>query len=291
MRKQKLVERMVEGSLRQKELTVADLPNTRKQVYRDLFKHRFGTLSIANFFNALFWIPFFVWYYFVDFYVIDKIQSNSEISGDLFNLVFLEYGTMIPLFILGCVGLSGFFYIIRRMCWGESISLIYDFRKGIKQSWKQFAFIGFIIGALVLLLEYILYYYSIQVLDNTLINIALYGITLIVFILMIMVLIFIFPMSSLYQISNFILLKGSLFCAIKYLPKNILILLISLFPFLVLVLMPSILVRFIGIILLLFFGAIHVVIIWTLYSHSVFDIHINKTEYPKYVKKGLYLQE
>jgi uncharacterized membrane protein YesL len=288
MRKQNLVERIVEGSLKQKDLTIADLPHSRKQIYGHLIKQRFGTLFAANFFNTMFWIPLFIWYYFADFYVIEKIKSISEINGDLFNLIFLEYGTMIPFFVLGCIGLSGFYYIIRRMCWGEAVSIIYDFRKGIKQSWKQFAFLGIFIGMLVFLFQYIFNYYSIQVFDNSTINIILYGLTIIVFVLILMMLIFIFSMSSLYQISNFMLIKASLLFTFKYFPKNLLILLISLFPFLVPVLIPAIMIRFIGILLLLFIGATNIVVIWTLYSHSIFDIHINKNDYPNYVNKGLY---
>lgn len=289
IRKQSFIEKLIEGSLNQKELTISDLPHNRRQVYKHLILNRFGTLFSVGFFNALFWLPLFGWYYFSGFYVMEKLKSSdpSQVAELLGNLMFLEYGTMVPLFCIGALGLAGMFYVIRRMCWGESVSLVHDFKKGIKQSWKQFLLIGFLFGVAVFILEYLLHQYSLKLYESALVNVMLYAGTIIIYLLAMMQLIFAFPMSSLYWIGNFSLFKGSISFTFRYFPKNLLIFLISLFPFLVFIMLPSVLFRFIGILVFLLFGAMHTAVIWTLYSHSVFDKHINRQDYPDYVNKGI----
>lgn len=157
MKNRGIIKRLVFGKEREDDFTEDDLPANRFKLFAFVMRTRFGIIFRVNLLAALFFLPFMAWDMLSGAYIGGYIETltASEYFSNLIYLTLLHYGVNIPLIMLGCVGLAGLLYVIRRICWGQSVKILADFAKGIRQSWKQFLLLGLLTGLVLLLVNYV----------------------------------------------------------------------------------------------------------------------------------------
>ena len=291
MKKRKgIIERLVMGKPREKDLTEADLPSTRTKQFRFVFKTRFGIIFRANLLAALFCVPYIMWELLSGAYITNFVKGMeaAEHVSYLLYLTLLQYGTEIPLLMLSFVGLAGAYYVVRRICWGQSVKIVADFGRGIKQSWLQFMLLGLLTGIVSLLINYAVNLALLTMGGNNALVWGL-GLTAILLFAVLYSIIVMFAMcqSTLYNLSFARLLYNSTVLTFKRLFRSLLICLASLAPILVLVLMPWVFVKIVGYSLVVVFSIGFAVTLQTVYCHGVFDTFINAKDYPDFVGMGL----
>ncbi len=290
MKNRGIIKRLIMGKPREKDFTEDDLPATRRKQFGFLMRTRFGVMFRFNLLSALFFVPLAVWELLVSGYVSNYLADMTvaeQLSKALY-LSLLRYGTEIPLFMLGFVGLTGAFYIARRISWGQSVKLLKDFGTGIKQSYKQFLLIGLVTGIVNLIANYIIDY---SVLSLTVGNSLLWTFVLVLAALFMLIfavaVMFALCCSSLYNITFGRLFLGAFTMTFKTLFSSVGVCLLSLLPLLVFMFMPWAFVRIIGYCVAAVFSIGFAVTMQTVYSFGVFDRFINEKQYPDFVRMGL----
>lgn len=289
-KKQGIIARLVVGKKKESDLLVQDLPTTRLKLFKSLITTRFGLIFKANLLAALFWLPFIAWMFISAGYVQNVVQdfTAGEYFSHLIYLTLLQYGTLIPLYMLAFVGLAGIFYVVRRICWGQTVRIVSDFGKGIKDSWKQFLGLGLITGIINMLLQYVGNAALLLITESNSFACGLVvGLTAVIAIIYCVMLMFAFTQSSLYNLSFFTLIKNSVILTFKRLWRSLLICFLSLLPILIFICMPWVFLQIIGACVAIVIGIGFMALTQTVYCHGVFDDFINKKDYPDFVGIGL----
>lgn len=285
-----IIERIFVGKPRESDFTESDMPSNRFKQFRFVFRTRFGVIFRANMLSALFFLPYLAWdllsggyveHYIADLTVGERLSSLSYLS-------LLQYGTEIPLIMLGFAGLSGIYYVIRRICWGQSVKIVPDFIKGLKDSFLQFIMLGLLTGVINLLVRYIVDFSILTMAGG---NALLWGLAVTAAILFAVIycvaLMFALCQSSLYKLSFGRLIANSYILAFKRLLRSLAACLCSLAPVIVFAVMPWTFVKIIGDCVIIVFSIGFAATVQTVFCHWVFDDFINGRSYPDYVGMGL----
>ena len=124
-------------------------PVTRIGLFKKIFLSRIGKLILVNVLCFVFFIPLLTWDLFTTMY-----KSNIEDISSLTNFVItIESPIKIVTYVVAFLGLAGEIYYIRKLSWGEPVSLFRTFFKGVKESYKQFIFFGIITSIFCCLFE------------------------------------------------------------------------------------------------------------------------------------------
>ena len=290
MKNRGIIKRLVFGKQRENDLTEADLPSTRPKLFAFVMRTRFGIMFRANLLAALFFLPFIAWDVYIGSAIAAFVQgmTAAEYFSNLINLTLLHYGVNIVFIMIGCVGLAGLLYVCRRIVWGQSVKILQDFGKGIKQSFKQFLGLGLLTGLVLLLVEYAVPA-SLLVMtpENTFWPAFGMGLAIVFAVIWFVAMMFAFNMSSLYNIDFIRLIIGSFKLTFKRLLRSLGIAILSLAPILVFMFMPWAFVQIIGYAVTIVFSLGFAGVLQTVYCHGVFDDFINKDSYPAYVRMGM----
>lgn len=289
-KKRGIIERLVMGKPKDSDFTERDLPSTRFKQFKFVFKTRFGIIFRANLLSALFFLPFMVFDVIVGSYAADFVKGMTaeQHFSHLINLTLLQYASEIPLIIFGFAGLAGLFYVLRRICWGQSVKIIADFGKGLKQSWLQFALLGLVTGIINLLAHYIINFAILTISGGNVILWSLaIALTAVFVIIWCVALMFAFCQSSLYKLSFFRLILNSYIFTFKRLFRSLLFCFCSLAPILIFAFMPWAFMKIIGCCVAIVFSFGFAATVQTVYCHGVFDVFINSKDYPDFVGMGL----
>ena len=263
------------------------LPHNRVELFFDLLKYRKMALFSLSCFTFMFFIPLAT-----DLFVFNFYESATIIEGKLdalFSLVFYSMVIMIPCMILGFVGLSGAFYVAKKMVWQEGTVVAIDFFQGVKENWKHgvlhgvifaICLFGLVVGGSYLLINF----NAIPIWSGIGI-----GALILVFLLFGMVVALNNAQDVYYSNTYGATMKNS-FCLLGLLHYRIL--LIFLFSTGVVVTLScfNLITLAIGLFLFAVLNSV-VIILYTLVAHHGFDNFINQEHYPEYVNKGLYKNE
>lgn len=288
--KKGFVNKLLYGKGDNEDFSTEKLPKTRAQQFFSAYKTSIGKLTNVNLLTALFVLPLIVWDFLSAAYVNDFMKGldvQTQFSY-LLKMSLLQYGTEIPLIMLMFVGLSGAYYVIRKICWKAPVRLIKDFNLGIKNCYKQFLPLGVIAGVGNLAINYLINLNLLTISNQTeFINImAIVGAALLA-IICIVALVFAMEQSSLYNLTFGKLLKNSFILTFKRLFSGIGVTILSLLPILLFKFMPWIFVQLIGSFITLVFGISFAITMQTVFCHGVFDVFINRQQYPDFVGLGL----
>ena len=77
MKKKGIIERLVMGKKRDKDLTENDLPSTRFKQFAFVFRTRFGVIFRLNLISALFFLPFMAWDILAGGYAADFVAGMT----------------------------------------------------------------------------------------------------------------------------------------------------------------------------------------------------------------------
>ncbi len=288
--KKGFVSKLLYGKGDQEDFSTEKLPKTRAQQFFNAYKTSIGKLTNINLLTALFALPLIIWDFLASAYVSDFMKGldvETQFSY-LLKMSLLQYGTEIPLIMLLFVGLSGAYYVIRKICWKAPIRLIKDYNSGIKNCCKQFLCLGALVGVVNFVVNYLINFNLLTISDKTEFVYAMAIVGVVLFALICLVaLVFALEQSSLYNMTFGKLIKNSFILTFKRLFAAAGVTLLSLLPILLFRFMPWLFVQIIGACVTVVFSISFAITMQTVFCHGVFDVFINKHQYPDFVGLGL----
>lgn len=311
--KKGLIQRFIVGKDRDEHYARSTLPSNRKELLWDIIKGRFWKLVLMNLMLIIAFIPLLL---------IMLMQSNASLiygsllpfSGglfvgypyvpDLYQLMFMfefrmqmqMFLVFVPALMFAGLILAGIFYIIRNLVWSEGVFIANDFWKGFKTNWFHFILITFFLG-----LAYLMAGMNVSIMNHTqvfspqsffagsFVNNVITGLTYIMAGFVTIMAFFACTITVTYKLKFSQLIKNSFLLTLGLLPRNIIMMALSLSPFLIIFIfgMGGFLAPLLmGLILMLGFSL--AILIWSVYSHWVFDMFINDKVEGAEKNRGLY---
>ncbi len=303
--KKGLIYRLTMGKDNLPDFTPDKLPGTRFQLFKDVFFNRFGAIVKINLLTLLFCLPAIAW-----FVIMQMVKTGDSVflpySGNIgvgtglpvtnvvamgqqrqFQLNIQMYLIMIPCIMVAGIGLSGAFYVMRRLVWGEGTSVAGHFFRGIKMNFAPFLWSSLFAGISLFLVMANIGIYNNMTEIHLAWRIIGIAVSFLQFILILSMLIFMTTQAVTYKLKVWPLVKNSFLFAISLLPTNIIILLLSSIPVLLLILLPSFLSVFAFLIFALM-GFSFIMLVWTVYAHWAYDKYINDRVEGAVKNRGMY---
>ena len=269
----------------------SSLPTTRKEAFKDVYRHNFRTILYSGLILFLFALPMIVFTIVME---VGKMGMTLEYYSEeqlhdvlmLWDII-INVGVVILLFIF-LIGLSGIIRILRLLIWQQGISFGHDFKKGIKENYPILALLTGIF-ATIYLATYFIQLFFLQ---------FLVGLTLMVIYLLLFVSIYVWSifLVAVYQTNLATYIKNSFFFFGKTIGWTILFTILVSLPFisyylyfvsfsgtLLFIILKE---AFIAVLLVFFYPSL--LIVGLLFSCFKFDQYINEENFPEYFRKGLY---
>ena len=264
----------------------SSLPATRKEAFKDVYRHNFKTILSSGLTLFVFSIPLLIFLFVMD---LGKIGMTPEKYGEeelksvllVWDLI-VNGGAVLLLYVV-LIGLMGIMRVLKLLVWQEGIDFFHDFKVGIKENFKHFSLL-YLIFAIFYLLSYSVYIFVLN---------FFVGIWLMILYVIIFVSIGIWALFvvNVYQCNLWNYLKNAVFFYSKSLLLSIPFVILLIFPFF-LVFVPlsifSFTIKYPIILAMLILYYPCLIIIGYLYSLSKFDEFINRENYPEIYRKGLY---
>ncbi len=276
------------GNERKQDFTEASLPATRREQFSYVIKTRWLKLLTVNFWVMLFFIPLLLW----RMICLSYGSSFGELSAENVS-AYIQYITSyksIPRAVLmgvAALGIAGGFHAVRMIVWGEPIGTLRAFFKGIKYSWIPYFLGGVLYGAFCCATEVADAMIASGGLSNRTMSVLAFSGLVISRILLVSVGMFALALVSNYSMNMLHCIKSSILLAIQTLFRTLKFLAISLLPTTIWFMFGNVYLEIAGQFVLLVCGFVYSLLIWCLYTNSIFDRYINLKSYPDYYRKGL----
>lgn len=177
-KRKNIVQLMMFGNEDKPDLKPEQINSSKWETFKYLFGHRFGTIVALNLLTCIFAIPAIVVIvmsymnvavsnglipYSANFGIGYPVVDNAEAIGVLsaFNYQVFECVLLIPCIAVFALGLSGNFYVMRKLIWEEPTSTVKDFFRGIKKCWLAALVMGLAFGFTILLFMFTLGYFDV----------------------------------------------------------------------------------------------------------------------------------
>ncbi len=265
-------------------------PDNRFELLKDRLKTRFFDFMLVSLLTGIFLVPYIVWVV-----LINTSQAFVTTEENFLLISLLAYSPYIPLAMIFGLGVVGALYFSKRLAFGEGANASKDFFYGISKNWKAGLFAFFIIGLFYFLLSYskVVVMYT-DTIDGVFKG-AIIGFLYVAFFVVCMIIGFYLTQSVLYVGSTRQLMNNAIRFTFGMFGWNILIFLIVLLPLLIIEIvsfLPSnfFLIEYIFLAICLLFYFEFEIFIFSIYSHSIFDLTLND-DYPEIYRKGLTYKE
>ena len=269
-----------------KDYEYSSLPTTRKEAFKDVYRHNFKTIFSCGVMLLLFSLPLIAFLIVMN---IGRLGMNTDTySEEVLESVLLVWdlilnGGVIVLLYVFLIGLMGVMRVLKLLVWQEGINFGHDFRVGIKENIKQMT-LFYVFGALIYAATYCVYIFLLQ---------FIIGISLILLftIIFVPIIFWSFYTINVYQTTFFNYLKNGLFFYAHSIGWTLLFVVVVIWPFFLMFIPMNgylFLIKYPIIILLILFYYPFLLIVGYLYALSKFDKHINQENYPEIYRKGLY---
>lgn len=272
----------------------SSLPSTRKEAFKDVYRHNFMTIFKSGVFLLLSFLPLIAFMIVMEinkmFLTLDN-YSESDLFGVLFVWDLIVHIGFVILFTLVVLSLSGVFRIIKLLVFQEGIDFFYDFKKGIKENFKPFI-ISYFIYITIYLLTYLLQLFFLN---------QFVGIMTLILFHIVFTPAFIWGLFSIniYDTKLIKHIKNSYFFYVKTMGFSLLYVFMVDSPILISFIFYEnifgfgvnfifIIIKNVLLMLALLFFYPFLLVVGSLYSNSKFDLFINKLHYPEIYQKGLY---
>ncbi len=113
------------------------------------------------------------------------------------------------------------------------------------------------------------------------------AVSVIQFVLLLSMFIFLTTQAVTYKLKTWALIKNSFLFAIALLPTNILMLILSAIPVVLVMILPGFLSMF-GLLIFALFGFAYIILVWTVYAHWAYDKFINDRVEGAVKNRGMY---
>ena len=254
--------------------------------FRTTFLGKLWIMSKANWLELLFCAPMIIT--FIMFYVKNTYANVSiNYSGNFglgypvitdaaevglargFYLTMYRALIMIPCFVVAFVGLAGLFNVIKYETWGTDVKVIRTFIKGIRNNFVPFMWMGLLVGVCYFLLELALNVFDVYHLSIVFKIIAVL-LVIAIFLFVLSLTMYMTTQASVYNLDFKSLFKNSLIFTISFIPQNLIFIVFGLLPLLCF-LLPSGVLRIIGVVLAATLGISYLSCVWTIYAQFVYD--------------------
>ena len=276
---------------RKTDLTVKELPHTRKQIFLDLLKNQKRQMVSLSMLLFVFLLPLVVDIVLFNMFIIGVPTGQEGYASTIFSLIFYMMIIAIPCSMIGFVGLSGLAHVCKNIAWQNAVLFGPEFFVGIKKNWKQSLVFGLIWGiSLFLLVVGSLFMVRTQAgSDQPWVQSIGIGLCIVQFIVLSIICVYSLTYSCYYSNTIWQVFRNSFVFFVAKFFKNLGLFILT--TGLVVGLMFVDFIAQIVIIIVIAFLSSFMMIAWTLLSHEAFDQYINKENYPEYYKKGLYINE
>lgn len=293
------------------DFTPAQLPKTRWGLFADVFKNKLFEIFKLSLWGDLFLLPLVVFFIFnfintrayniyipydANIGIGFPLETDAIIRGQSFAFTseFQSLLIMIPLIVVLFLGMAGALYVMRRLVWGEPVTVTRHFFKGIKDNWKCAVVTGllFSMSLFIMMFSFLIF----GMLDNAgFINILMIIIAVIQFILVCGVALFAMTQSVTYKMKIKQILSNGFVFGFALVAQNVFFLFIAFFP----VIIPEILALFsastrftiapIFYILYAILGVGFSMLVLTVYSQYAFDKYLNDRVEGAKKNRGMYV--
>ncbi len=306
-KKKGLIARLMEGPERSETYARSTLPTNRWELGWDTFKTNKGKIFGLNLLTLLFALPLigvFVFRYIMKVVYTASLPfgqnmgigypvypATAGLSAGLTRDINLIVVITLPVVIaILAVGIAGGFYVMRNMIWAEGVMVGSDFWKGVKQNY-WIVFFSLLVYAVVMSLS-VLSINSVEIIIAAgrgikWLLIASEVITYVIMALVTLMVMYMITLGITYKLSFKNLIRNAFILSIALLPTNVFFFAFSIIWFIFLFLGLNMLMV-IGIIILLVWGVSLFMLVWTDYSHWVFDKFINDKVPGAKKNKGIY---
>lgn len=129
------------------EFSYEDLPHNRFEVFKTLFRIRFGFIAKITGITILFCLPLIAWNTYgrllIRTILVNLSESNHvEIFGNIYGSLVVRFLVNIPLFFLSFIGLGGMIRVFRKLTWSE-ITFVSDYFDNLKSNLLRYLFSSF----------------------------------------------------------------------------------------------------------------------------------------------------
>jgi hypothetical protein len=311
--KKGLFYKLIVGKDRDENYARSTLPGNRWELFWDVFKGRFWKLVLLNLMLIVGFLPL-LFVLFNKSYLISFFSSMLPISGSAFvgypyipdlhavafiNIISLEaqsFALLIPCLMFAGVVMSGVFYIARNLAWNEGVFMANDFWKGLKSNILHFLLITFLMGVLYLssslsnlVLEKAPILTPGALIANPTFNAIIRGLNIVLMVFITIMAMYAFTITVNYKLKFRHLIKNSFILTLGLLPQNLFFLALSALPFIFIAIFGfNSFLSSLMLIIILLFGFSLVALVWTIYSHWVFDRFINDKVEGAIKNRGIY---
>lgn len=214
------------GKQGQGDFTVANLPQNRRQLFRDVLRVRWGSLFGVNLLYLIIWVPAIAWT-FLNVFTLLSLADQGAGAGETQGLIFTWLLIMAP-----CIAITGPFnagvtYVLRNWARDEHSFVLSDFKDAVKNNWKQAIVVSVISGVLPFLLYVGWNFYS-GMMATSAVFILPIALLLLVWVLWDLATMLMYPMLITYDLKLKDVIRNSLLLTVAKLPWALLIRLLTL---------------------------------------------------------------
>lgn len=275
------------------DFTADKLPKNRYEVFIDVLKVRWNNILFLGLLLLLLALPLLLTRYYhllvtteiyhqIQTEIIDSKTGMTKILGfnNFINLLYL------PFLVLIALGLSGVMRILKRILWGEYTSIRSDFVSGIRENGVHLSLLLIVIGSFNYAVNYLR---SVAFYSETQNNITAFLPEVVFITIILPVACYFLSLTVIYREKFLKKIKIGLKLYLMTLPKTLGIILLCIFPLALLWINYSLLQLIFPLIYVVFYLPL-ALIVWFLYTCSVFDRFINRSSFPEIVDKGIWRQ-
>lgn len=279
-----------------KNLTI-ELPLNYRGVFKHTYRYSFTFIMKLSLLLSLFFIPTLVWIYLsglLEGAVIHKFASDGSLVQ--WQALLLHRQTfvwlIIPCFLIGSIGLAGSLYVMKRQITNDGVVLLSDFKEGIIRNWKRYLLFALFYSVIISFLFFVpnLFYHP----DQMTLYISIFSFSAIISFLLIISMLYAMQLNQTYDAKfSECIFKSFLFVFAEF-PKNILLFIITILPFIAFIFINNLLfptvqiLTWITYLLYAILGLGHTILLISLFQHYAMDKYINKSQFPEIYRKGLY---
>ena len=308
--KQSWLSKVLMGKDKNENYAKSVLPKNRWELFWDIFKTNLKQLFYVNLLMVLFALPVVGVFFLgslmtVASAIYEPFSQNIGIGYPaVFNLPvnaisvtnsvsMIVYGLLPVAAIILAVGISGGLNVIRNLCYGENVSIAGEFWSGVKKNYLSVVFTLLFFSGVLFFLNYSInlanYGKVVGVGNSSWLTVS----TVVCYILMAffaIVTMYMLSLTAAYKINFFRLIKNAFILTFALILKNIIFFTAAMIPFIFFIIIPDIpFISALPYVIFLTVGISLMLLIWSLYSHSVFDKYLNDIVPGAVKNKGLYV--
>lgn len=257
-------------------------------IFKKSFLGQFFNNVKANWIMLIFCIPAAIWL------IMSKVNQMSldttiPYSGNLagypivndahivgayqdYQLALKRALYMMPLIIIGSVGLAGIFNVVKYFTWDFEIKIFKTFFRGIKNSYAHFLWVGMMLSICYLLLAFVFNIFNVYPSVHIAWKVISYVVVILFCLFVILISIFITTQASVFNLTLLETIKNSFILAFRFPLQNILIAIAGLLSMILPFITFNYLIQMIAYMLFFMTAFSWTASVWTVYTHYIYDL-------------------